>query len=294
MQAQDEGANKVISEINNDLTSGAAELTLKLLQQLSIYSGTLNTLPRPECQKRLSNLTNQVKHLRPCMAPLHNTINDFQSLSAAIEADNSGTYTAKIQSLCKDLHQQARQRQIGLIEQATKALSHASSAITISRSSCISRILCGLEKRPFTCIVLESRPGNEGQVLAMELAEANIKVDYIIDAAIANHIQSADIAIVGADSILQDGSVVNKCGTSLLALAAKHYQVPFYVIADSSKCAPWDREGLVKEAMPLAELNAPDSPLIQAHNYYFDITDRELISGYITESEVYQHWPWNE
>ena len=130
--------------------------------------------------------------------------------------------------------------------------------------------------------------------LYSDLASSDVIVEYIIDAAIGNHIQQADAAVVGADRILADGSVVNKCGTSLLALAAQYYKKPLYVIADGSKCVKYGADNLSLEEMPITELGAPCSPYIYPHNFYFDVTDAALIDKYITECGAEANWPWSK
>jgi translation initiation factor 2B subunit (eIF-2B alpha/beta/delta family) len=81
--------------------------------------------------------------------------------------------------------------------------------------------------------------------------------------------------------------VVNKCGTSLLALATQHFKVPFYVVADSSKCTQLSRTEFILEEMPLAEINdpinAPTSSFIHTHNVYFDISPLDTVTAYTTE-----------
>jgi len=47
----------------------------------------------------------------------------------------------------------------------------------------------------------------------------------------------ADVVLVGADAITEQGAV-NKTGTHLLALAARAAGVPMYAVADSGKLSP--------------------------------------------------------
>ena len=58
---------------------------------------------------------------------------------------------------------------------------------------------------------------------------------YITDAQ-GGLFDQADAVLVGADALLADGTLVNKAGTYLLALAAKDQNVPFWVCAESFKC----------------------------------------------------------
>ena len=75
-----------------------------------------------------------------------------------------------------------------------------------------------------------------------------------------------DVVVVGADSILADGSVVNKAGTKDIARTAHESMIPVYVAAERSK-------------LDIMEfLGKP----IQT-NEIFDLTPSDYISSIITE-----------
>ncbi|MEM0909598.1 MAG: hypothetical protein AAGJ37_01410 [Pseudomonadota bacterium] len=78
--------------------------------------------------------------------------------------------------------------------------------------------------------------------------------------------------------------MVNKCGTSLLALSAAFHKRPFYVIADSDKQSALTTANLVLAEIPADELQAPNANNVHPHNVYLDITDASLITGYINET----------
>jgi methylthioribose-1-phosphate isomerase len=100
--------------------------------------------------------------------------------------------------------------------------------------------------------------------------------------------------IVGADRIAANGDTANKIGTSYVALAAKHYHIPFYVCAPTStidlSCP--DGDAIVIEERPAQEVTtmwyekpmAPEG--IDVFNPAFDVTDAQLISAIITENGV--------
>ena len=66
---------------------------------------------------------------------------------------------------------------------------------------------------------------------AQTLAAAGMRVTLLTDAEAGLFIPECAAVVVGADSILADGAVVNKAGTYLLALAAhanRPQRVPFW------------------------------------------------------------------
>ena len=84
-------------------------------------------------------------------------------------------------------------------------------------------------------IVCESRPKFEGRLMAKELANYDINVELITDAMMGLYVHKIDVAIIGADIILNNGNVVNKVGSSPLALLCREYKKPFYVVSTKSK-----------------------------------------------------------
>jgi len=66
----------------------------------------------------------------------------------------------------------------------------------------------------------ESRPWRQGILTVNELAKEGIDVTLIIDGAVRSVMKKVDIVLVGADTITSNGALINKIGTSQLALAA--------------------------------------------------------------------------
>ena len=97
-----------------------------------------------------------------------------------------------------------------------------------------------------------------------------------------------EAVITGADSILADGSIINKMGTYMVALTAKDNKKPFFVMADSSKFHPGSAVGMEIpiEKHDSAEVFAEQSAHISVQNIYFDFTPLRLISGVITEKKL--------
>jgi ribose 1,5-bisphosphate isomerase len=133
--------------------------------------------------------------------------------------------------------------------------------------------------------VTESRPRNEGRTTAQTLAAAGLAVTLLTDAEAGLFIPECAAVVVGADSILADGAVVNKSGTYLLALAAhanRPRRVPFLALAETLKFAPFKQPHL--EEMDLAEVVSPSElPGVSVRNIYFDRTPASLVSAIITE-----------
>ena len=92
--------------------------------------------------------------------------------------------------------------------------------------------------------------------------------------------------VVGADTILANGDVLNKAGTALLAWAAQGHHVAFYVLSETLKISPhhWaGDEAQLEEKKLCHEVLASPMPGVTVRNFYFDHTPASLVTKFITE-----------
>jgi len=153
----------------------------------------------------------------------------------------------------------------------------------------------GRGKRLFVCVD-ETRPLLQGaRLTAWELARAGIPFAVQCDGAAAWRMKTrrVDAVLVGADRVAANGDTANKLGTFSLALAAREFGVPFWVVAPRSS---FDLSVASGEQIPIEE-RAEDEVLCwggvrstpegaRAWNPAFDVTPAALISGWITERGV--------
>jgi len=140
--------------------------------------------------------------------------------------------------------------------------------------------------------VTETRPRFQGRITAKALGEVGIPVTLIPDGAVRFFMDKVDRVIVGADAVTANGAVVNKIGTSMVALAAHEARVRFFVAAETYKFSPETMIGeLVKieerdtvEVVPSDELKK--MPNVRVRNPSFDITPPEYIDIIITEKGI--------
>ncbi len=139
----------------------------------------------------------------------------------------------------------------------------------------------------------ETRPYLQGSRLtAFELSKENIPFSIVVEGA-ASYILSqnkVDAIFVGADRIAANGDTANKVGTATLAIVAKYYNIPFYVVAPLSSFDVSIPNGkhIEIEMRPMEEITelkgiklAPANA--NSINPSFDVTDHQLITGIICE-----------
>lgn len=133
----------------------------------------------------------------------------------------------------------------------------------------------------------ESRPRWQGHLTARELRRVGIEVILIVDSAVRYFINDVDCVVVGADTITANGALINKIGTSQIALAAKEARVPFMVAAETYKFSPKTLFGelVVIEERDESEVAPPDllEMGVKVRNPAFDVTPRDYIDVIITE-----------
>ncbi|MFZ2938269.1 MAG: S-methyl-5-thioribose-1-phosphate isomerase, partial [Candidatus Omnitrophota bacterium] len=91
--------------------------------------------------------------------------------------------------------------------------------------------------------------------------------------------------IVGADNLAQNGDIANKIGTYQIAILAKHFNIPFYVICPPASGAASGKEIKI-EIRPdneLLEWQGVRIAPLGVKGYYpaFDITPSNLITKHI-------------
>jgi ribose 1,5-bisphosphate isomerase len=141
----------------------------------------------------------------------------------------------------------------------------------------------------FEVYATEVRPGNQGLLTLKTLNEAHIPTIYIVDSAVRYVMREVDRVVVGADAVTVNGAVVNKIGTSQIALAAHERKVSMMVAAETYKFAPRTvlgefiriEERDPEEVLPAA--TAKKLPYVRVRNPVFDVTPPEYIDLIITE-----------
>lgn len=151
--------------------------------------------------------------------------------------------------------------------------------MTISYSSVIECVLHKARDQVNTIYVLESRPGGEGVLFAKSLRDKGFNVKLVFDSTLHYYMSKIDMVIVGADSVGRDACIINKVGTSLLALYAHEYGIEFYPIFESYKIHP---EKSCYE-IELVEREFEVEGYGKIKSVVFDRTPSRYISGFITE-----------
>ncbi len=147
---------------------------------------------------------------------------------------------------------------------------------------------CAKENKHISFFVTETRPYLQGvRLTAWELQQAGFDVTVIADSMAALVMSERKISkvIVGADHLAQNGDIANKIGTYQIALLARYFNIPFYVLCPPASGAKTGKEIKI-EIRPeeeLLEFNGKRLAPKGVKGYYpaFDVTPNALITKHI-------------
>jgi methylthioribose-1-phosphate isomerase len=149
----------------------------------------------------------------------------------------------------------------------------------------------------------ETRPLLQGaRLTTYELYKAGIDVTVICDnmASLVMKEGKIDAILVGCDRVTANGDTANKIGTSGLAILAKEYDIPMYVLGPSSTIdldSPTgdyikiELRGEEEIVNGFGRRTAPKG--VKAYNPAFDVTNAKYITAIITEKGIVRP-PYNE
>ncbi|MHA1386335.1 MAG: translation initiation factor eIF-2B, partial [Candidatus Helarchaeota archaeon] len=232
----DKKVRELIRNIAKNNVSGASELTRQaikaLILQIKISSENLI--------REVEEVFKLLLKTQPTMAPLINgmgyIMNEILIFNDQIPLNELKKRAIKRgEEFLKESDLAIRR----ISEISKKFLKGNTVIMTHSMSKTVQSILEVNKDKIYKLIMTESRPQLEGVKFTKVLA-GNFPIFLIIDSAIGFFIKNhkIDLILVGADSVLADGSVINKIGTYPLAVLAYENSIPFIVATESFKFNP--------------------------------------------------------
>ena len=279
--------DKKIDAVKNDRRQGAAQLASTAIRILLAVCKRSKSVDLEGLTLEVENTAFSLADSRPSMAPIRNWSLIFahrfkqraKRESSIDEAKRQGIHLGEelLRMQEKFVHHQ--------VEAARALLHNCRSLVTLSYSSTVESILRHALPSGCRVVIAESRPLMEGRHLFKNLLDTVADLRMITDAQLGLSIPTADLVLVGADTVLNDLAVVNKTGTYVAALVSQAHGCDFFVATDTYKinpsvnsdnCLLESKSG--KEVWPRQET--------QCENVYFDITPARLVTGFVTEEGI--------
>ncbi len=278
----------ILRKIKNDVESGSAELTIRAMDAFITLADSAYVESADALRRSVIVLAREIADSRPSMFSLKNAA--FKVAVKFVEASRYVDNPHVLKELLKQITMSVLEEHNVAVERlrrfGRKLLSGLGSVVTLSYSSSVLAVLKEV-RRNIKVYVAESRPLFEGRRMAVALAESGIDTVLTTDAAIGYMLKEADAALVGADSILMDGSFTNKVGTLQLACTCRFLGKPLYVVSTTWKALPTleylEEEHVTEEVLPPESL---PTQKIKVRNPYFEVVPVELVTAYVTEEGI--------
>jgi len=271
---------KIVGEIHRDHESGALPLSNKAAEALRLLV-TTETTAHTDLPAQLKTLCHHLVAAQPSMAPIHALAWRCQTLC---DTTPPPALRQAVVAALDDFQAQMLAGVERVAKFAIEVVPDGGKVLTTSSSSTVLRALrsAWAAGRRFQVVCTESRPQNEGLILARALAEADIPTTLILDAAIGEVIPDS-VVIVGADACLPSG-VVNKVGTRTLAMLANIHNVPCYALCSQEKFLPEKGAASFRIVAQAPEEILPEKITgVTVINRYFDITPLYWFDRLVTD-----------
>ena len=277
----DQRLDALVAPLRADLVSGASVVGRMAADVLSRAAIRVQAGSLEEYGRELGEVSEKILDAQPAMAPLVTLVRDvLAAVEAAEDLEAARHGTART---AEAFRSGLESRTESVAARAAPLLPSGGTVATISSSSTVHATLTHERARGLEQVIcLESRPMQEGEMLATALAKEGVAVTFAVDAAASILMVECDTVLLGADSI-GDLGVVNKIGSAGLVDAAVRHEVPVVVVSDETKILPTGFPQHLADDRPAEEVwKAPAG--VRVWNRYFEPFELELVTAVVTES----------
>ena len=284
---------------------GAPAIGVAAAYGLYLAAREIQATDADDFRVKLHDAAEYLASSRPTAVNLRGALERMEG--AVKELDTVDGIRAKLLQESEDIHDEDIRvcRKIGeygleLVQPGWGLLTHcnAGELATSRYGTGLGPILLGKEKGyNFKVFSDETRPLLQGaRLTSYELEKAGVDVTLICDNMASQVMKNGWIqaVLVGCDRVAMNGDAANKIGTSGVAILAKHYGIPFYVLGPTSTVDPHCATGadIQIEERPGDEIKElyferPTAlPQTKCYNPAFDVTDHDLITAIITDKGI--------
>jgi translation initiation factor 2B subunit (eIF-2B alpha/beta/delta family) len=275
---------QLLVDLRRNKSSGASELIKDALKIMKVQLDLIQDR-NVNITKEFYSLFRKIINSRPTMAPL---INFIGYLLHDLSILTKNTLEKRIKQF--EIEEIEKKKTLeNIFHKFLKAREKDLKKIMlISYSSTILNLLEKNKDFNLEIFVLESRPLLEGRSTAKYLSKY-FKTTLIIDAAMGKFLEQTDLVLIGIDSILKDGSIINKIGSYPLTALCKLKNIDAYAVGDSYKYnlrSHYGHEILIEKKLSSEVFDIKVDTNIDVVNYYFEVIPADYISGIISDLGV--------
>ena len=286
-------ALQIIHDIEEMKVRGAYLITRRALEALELRATELAAQGSEQCRSGTLAAAERLIASQPSMACVENGCAFVAAPLRAAEAQSwSGTQIERtVAARVAAFLDRFQAAQEAVLECGAALVRDGSTVFVHSYSGTLLGILSRARQaaKRFAIVGTESRPYGEGRVLATALVELGVPYTLVTDSAMARTLPRADLALVGVDTFLATGAVVNKMGTLPLALACRYHGKPLYAAGSSFKFSTASQRGeaVVLKTRPddagIAPPELAGDPRLMVENLFFETIPGRFFEGIVTE-----------
>ncbi len=283
---------KLASDLKKGAVVGSTEAAYRVLG----FIREASTACRGEFNKVIARWVREFLKARPTSLVMVNLVRDFLIKYLNLYRRSREEAASRVSEIIDDIVDNVKVIKDSVASMGARRIVDGDVILTHSYSS---TILKTFEKAyrnniDFKVIVTESRPIGEGIMMAEALGKLGIDVTLIVDSAVRFVMKKVSKVFLGADAVAVNGAVVNKVGSSAIALAAKESRVRVYIVAGTYK---FGISTVFGELIPGVLLREPELIIpkeripelagkVVVQEPLFDVTPPEYIDAIITELGV--------
>ncbi|KAK9870350.1 hypothetical protein WA026_006435 [Henosepilachna vigintioctopunctata] len=288
---------------------GSNARCISLLCALSRLVKDLRTPPEQEFSRYLELVlqksTSYLQKCRPMSVSMTNALKLFKSQLTQIDSNIPDEDIKKklLDFIDTFIHDEILTAGKAISLKVLEKISNGDIILIYGCSSLIKRILIEAfeSKKQFKVIVVDNRPLTEGVEMLRRLTKAGIDCTCVSINGLRYVMASVTKIVLGAHSLLTNGYVMSRAGTSLIALAAKAFNRPVLVCCETYKFS----ERVQADSLVYNEIGDPDillkddtlnnpSPMKSRSkkrrrkflNLLYDVTPAFLITAVVTELAI--------
>ncbi|XP_073060740.1 translation initiation factor eIF2B subunit delta-like [Primulina eburnea] len=241
-----------------------------------------------ECRPLSISMGNAIRFLKIQIAKLSLTLSESEA-KASLISDIDRFISEKITLADKVI-----------VKHAVTKIRDGDVLLTYASSSVVEMILSHAQElgKQFRVVVVDSRPKLEGQKLLRRLVEKGISCAYTHLNAISYIMHEVTRVLLGASSVLSNGTVYSRVGTASVAMVAHQFRVPVLICCEAYKF----HERVQLDSICFNELGDPDDissvssrketnclndwvkiENLQVLNLIYDATPSDYVSMIITD-----------
>jgi len=302
-----ESYERIAEAIERLEVRGAPAIGISAAYALALSQKEIN---KENLEKEFNKAAERLARTRPTAVNLFYAIDEMKKVFES-NKDSDNVYEVML-NRAKEIHKDDIEKCRKIGENGLRIFKHKSTILTHCNTGKLATggdgtafnvIKTGFEKGLVEFVYAdETRPLLQGlRLTSFELEKNGIPFKVQSDSSAATLMQQGkiDFVIVGADRIALNGDTANKIGTYNLAVSANFHNIPFYVAAPSTTIDKKTVKGddIKIEFRNKNELTTMNDQKIAPDEYdvyspAFDVTPAHLITGIITEKDVYS-FPYN-